>query len=763
MTRTTNLLCAAGTLALATIATAAQAQNITVPPGDTAQVVAAPATESDGLTDIVVTAQRRTQSLQNVPIAITALTAADLEAKQIRSTIDIPRLVPNMVGATNVGVGSANTYFIRGLGNTESIATFDPPVGTYVDDIYVSRQNANNFAFFDVDRIEVLRGPQGTLFGRNTTGGAINVILKKPGTTLGGYAEGSYGSFDSWSGRLSIDLPVSEKVLTKISAFGVTSDGYVRNRTTGEDNNGGRGYGFRAAVRVLPTDGITWDLSADYIRDDQVNVPSTLEDGKLYSLTGLSRDNAPFTTLVTGKKGGYHLQNISKAASLVSNLQMEVGGAAISFITGYRDLRQGYLIDFFDGKYPTGGLSLANTGRFKQFSQEVKVNGTTLDDRLTYVVGVFYMRERNRTDFADVFTLDLGTFGVPLVLADRVLGNTVSAPAVYAQFDYKLVDGLTVTVGARYTDEKKTVSVTPNANPQQVLPPFSTADIVAAGVPISNRTKLVTPRFAVQYKPDRDLMLFASATRGFRSGGWNARAQALGDFLAFGPEKAWSYEAGIRSELLDRTLRVNATLFYTSLNGFQLPLGFIRPDGSLSFQTQNGSDFRNRGIEAEILWNPARGLSLFGNLGLQRANYRNPSDAIVAQQGRCRSGDAASCGQGIVAPDGSLATPQRSPRVSLAFGASYDRDIGDYVITPAANATYQSTNYVGTAATENDRVGPEWVANASLFVRPAEGAWKLGVECSNCFNNLFTASSFPPVYKFYNMPRVWRVTTKLTF
>ena len=171
----------------------------------------APATESNGLADIIVTAQRRQQSLQDVPIAVTAISGDELSAKQIRTTIDIPRLVPNMTGTTNVGIGSANTYFIRGLGNTESISTFDPPVGTYVDDIYVSRQNANNFTFFDVDRIEVMRGPQGTLFGRNTTGGAINVVLKKPAETMGGYAEASYGAYNQWTGRASLDLPLSVK------------------------------------------------------------------------------------------------------------------------------------------------------------------------------------------------------------------------------------------------------------------------------------------------------------------------------------------------------------------------------------------------------------------------------------------------------------------------------------------------------------------------------------------------------------------------
>ena len=166
MRRFAVFLRSTATLALLAMPVVAFAQEPAPTPVNAPATSGAPA---DTLGDIVVTAQRRSQNLQNVPIAITAFSGQDLAAKQIQSTIDIPRLVPNMVGATNVGIGSANSYFIRGLGNTESIATFDPAVATYVDDIYLSRQNANNFAFFDVNRIEVLRGPQGTLFGRNTT------------------------------------------------------------------------------------------------------------------------------------------------------------------------------------------------------------------------------------------------------------------------------------------------------------------------------------------------------------------------------------------------------------------------------------------------------------------------------------------------------------------------------------------------------------------------------------------------------------------
>ncbi len=719
---------------------------------------------ADGSTlgEIVVTAQRRQQSLQDVPIAVSAFSGQELAAKQIRTTIDIPRMVPNMVGATNVGIGSANSYFIRGLGNTESIATFDPPVGTYVDDIYVSRQNANNFAFFDVDRIEVLRGPQGTLFGRNTTGGAINVVLKKPADSFGGYVEAGYGAYDKWIIRGSVDAPISEKVLTKLSGFATEADGYVKNLTTGEKNNGTKSFGLRGAVRLLPTDAVTWDLSADYVRDNTLNLPSVKVGGDLFNNTGLSTKTAGLAGLVAGRKANFHLKNVTKSLSFASNVQIDLGDATLALITGYRDLKQDYLSDVFDGKYSTGGFALANAGRFKQFSQEVKINGK-IAEGLQYTAGLFYIHEDNRTDFADVFTLDLGTVGLPLVLADRVLKNKTSAPAAYLQFDWKPVDSLTLTVGGRYTTEKKTVGVTANANPALAGVPYGSADIAAAGVPLRNRTKEFTPRFAVEYRPMQDVMLFASATRGFRSGGWNARSLSAENFLEFGPEKVWSYEGGFRTELFDRTLRFNTTVFYTDVKGFQVPLGFVDSTGAINFVTQNGSDFRNYGLESELVWAPVRGLSLFANIGLQRAKYLNPDPTITAQQASCRAGVAASCGQGIVDPNGNLAQPQRTPKFTTAFGGAYDLPIGDFFLTPAANASYQSRNTVGTAGVPLDYVDGEWLVGASLTFKPQDGPWKASIECANCFNNLFVASNFPPGFAFYNMPRTWQLTVGYKF
>ncbi len=232
-----------------------------------------PALAQSGLMDdVLVTAQRREEVAQDVPLAITAYTADQLERLQVTETLDMTKLVPNFIGHNNTGLGSANTYSIRGLNNTETIATFDPPVGSYVDDIYVTRQNANNFTLFDVDRIEVLRGPQGTLFGRNTTGGAVRVILKKPQEELGGYVSGAYGEFSRVELKGSVDLPVTQNFLTKVSAYYIEDDGYSANQTTGEDINAQKGFGVRGHALWNITDALTWDVAVDVMQDDHINV-----------------------------------------------------------------------------------------------------------------------------------------------------------------------------------------------------------------------------------------------------------------------------------------------------------------------------------------------------------------------------------------------------------------------------------------------------------------------------------------------------------
>lgn len=320
------------------------------------------ASEPEGLSQIIITAQRRSEPLQDVPIAVSAFDQAELARRNINEALDVIQYVPNLQGSNNVGLASANSYYLRGVGDTESLATKDPPIGTYVDDVYFARQIANNFALFDVERIEVLRGPQGTLFGRNTTGGAIVTILEKPQEELGGRFEASYGRFDFNEFRASVDLPVSDRVLTKFSAFYNDDNGYAQNVTTGETVNEIRNYGARAAVRLQPTEDTTWDLWGVYLFNGGSNlvnfecnpVDPTDCDGRFVT-TGLVKDNDGNSLLtgatVAGPKADFGLGNETETYVASSNLSVPLSDELmLQSITAYVRTEQQYLLDFFDGR-----------------------------------------------------------------------------------------------------------------------------------------------------------------------------------------------------------------------------------------------------------------------------------------------------------------------------------------------------------------------------------------------------------------------------
>ena len=356
MKRNVNILSTTARLcivsALSTASTTAFAQNT-----KTTDAVESANEQSEGLDPIVVTAQRRDESVQTVPIAISAFDAATLETRGVSDALQVTQYVPNLVGLNNTGLGSANAYFLRGLGNTETIPTFDPPVGTYVDDIYLSRQNANNLSFFDVERVEVLRGPQGTLFGRNTTGGAISVILAEASNDFGGYAEAGYGSYGLITTRASVDVPLADTFSIKVSGYFQDDKGYVKNTTTGERTNESDGWGVRLGFRGELSDTARWTGAYMHTKTEGFNLlnfdcdpanPSNC-NGR-FSTTGYGR-NDNFGGRFVGEKGGYGLGNDTTVDFISSNLELGSGeNFTINIITGYVYTTQDYAIDFADGR-----------------------------------------------------------------------------------------------------------------------------------------------------------------------------------------------------------------------------------------------------------------------------------------------------------------------------------------------------------------------------------------------------------------------------
>ena len=807
-------------------------------------------TATTGVEAIVVTAQRREESVQDVPIAISAFTAEQLERQGVSNALQIAQFVPNLTAQNNTGLGSANAYYLRGLGSTETIPTFDPPVGTYVDDIYLSRQNANNLSLFDVERVEVLRGPQGTLFGRNTTGGAINVIMRQPGDTIGGYAEIGYGRYDKKMARGSIDLPLAPGFAVKVSGYWQDDDGYVKNTTTGERLNDDDGWGARLGVRGELSPDVTWNGSYTHVVNDSEYLLNFECDPRAptsckgrFASTGY-RENptgAPvFAGLVTGRKQNYPLGNQNDTDLVTSKFDIGIGGdATLSLITGYLSQVQQYGLDFFDGRSsPTlavpnpailglarGGFTFVADQQSEQFTQEIKLNGSLGGGLIDYVAGAYYLKENVRDDFADFF----GTLN--LVLADRILRNSTKALAGYAQADLNLGQ-FKFTAGVRYTDETKRLGFRDNraacqavvgptclASQNLIVPANGTTVLAAVPIPRKLETRLWTPRFAVNWKPSDDILLFASATRGFKSGGWNARETAPSRILPFGPEKVWSYEIGTKTELFDRRLRANLTAFQLDVDDLQVLSGILNPTtGALSFITRNPANYRNRGIEAELTAVPVEGLNLFVNVGYSDDNYRLKRNvpafdqfgiqSIVAQQAACRQALAAgkvptgpnipatqpsiaACASSIVTAQGTISEPVRTPDLTLALGGSYRAGFGGgWALTPSVTGSYHSKQEVATSnltfftgsisGTNQPASGPfpvnpnsgdivrgsrslsAWLVNASLALTTPNEAMRFSVECTNCFGESFIQSALAN-YNYLNQPMMWMVKARYNF
>ncbi len=710
--------------------------------------------------EIIVTAERREASLQDVPVAVSAYNEETLESLQVEDTLDLINVVPNMFGGSNTGIGSANMYYIRAQGNDESISTFDPPVGTYVDGVYVSRQNANNFTLFDVDRIEVLRGPQGTLFGRNTTGGAINVVLRDPAPELGGYVEAGFGRHSEYRVRGTVDVPVSETFLTKFSAYYINNDGWLENRNpaVGGDYNVRDALGVRADLRFLPTESLTWDLTLEYIDDEAGNIHGDLDGDERVS-TSVAPLGAPDTVFdflsfsIAGslvplgyqQKADY--SSVSETLSIISDASYAVEGGELEFILGYRDLQQDFFLNFPNAPGDADDFFwIDNNGEHRQFTAELKWSARYFDDRLDFVSGVFYLDEDNETDFADLL---LGSF----LLADRVMENTTESWAVYAQGDYALTDRWTLTLGARYTDEKKEIAISDNIGARGAIPAaltLETENLVAFGIPIEQTESIVTPRVALKYDYSDDLMLYGSATRGFKSGGWNAREALASTMEPFGPEKLWAYELGFRADLFGDLVRANGTFFYTDLEDLQTTSA--TPSGN--FVTTNAGGLEVTGFELEVSAVPTDWLNLFASLGVQDAEYVD----IGQQIADCTVPNTDFAALDV---DCNVADPKRSPDWTLTLGAFLDLPLPmlGASLQPNVSARWIGENVVGTRQLgENDL---EVLVNAGVSLVDDGGVWSITAECNNCSDEEYiTSYLFTP---YWTPPMTWQVRGRWNF
>lgn len=677
----------------------------------------APVSFGAPLEEIVTYAERRTSDVQEVPIAVSTFSNDEIDRRQITGTIDLIQNVPNMSGSHNVSLGGSNSYFLRGIGNAESIATFDVPIGTYIDEIYISRQNANQVQLFDIDRLEVLRGPQGTLFGRNTTGGAVTVVSQKPTDEFFGTVEGSIGSYERYTVRGAVNLPVSDKLLTQFSAYGIDEDGWMDSVTTGETYNGEEAYGVRGALRFMPSDVLTWDLSVQY-SDTEVQAIGVAARpvGSQTPITGDFTKN--FTALgdcngpVSDAEGTtVPVCSFNKMESLLvaSNIEWETDLFTLNFITGYYDLEQNYSADFLDNSpdQPFGPAFgdtyiIANNGEHDQISQEVKISGDLSDGRLRYVGGLFYMDEDNTTNFTDW----VGTKpGLAPFNVRTPLKNSTESMAAYAQLDFDVTDQLTLLAGGRYTDEEKDFSISGALG----FVPVSDADVVAAGIPLDQSETEFTYKLGGNYQFSDDIMAYLTYATGFKSGGWNARGSSVDALKEFGPEDVTSYEGGLRAEWLDNRLRTNLTIFQAEYDDIQI----ATVEGAL-FITTNAGDSEIKGLELEVTGAATEDLTIYGSLGLMDSEYtRLSAGGVLAGIG----------------PD-----PTRTPDMTALLGADYTvpTEVMGGEIFMGGQASWVDDYFMGNDNAPNTLIEDHVLVNAQVGWR--NDKLDLIVECKNCFD-----------------------------
>ncbi len=692
------------------------------------------------LEEVIVTSQRTEESLQDVPISVTALGEDDLERRQITNTLDLISQVPNLIGSNNVGLGSATSFFLRGVGQDESISTSDPAVGTYIDGVYIARQINNNSYLYDIERIEVLRGPQGTLYGRNTSGGAVRIITRKPENELKGYLDLAYGDYERVDAKAMLNAPLTDALSFRLNAFTINqNEGFIKNLTTGEEHWAPEGVGARAQLRFSSGESVDATLSIDYADEEGTGVVGS---------DFLRNTDNDLFTVVSGLEGQFAETD---QFGITLNADFTIGDMKLESITGWRDLNQTFLLDLSDDDPPQ--YVLPHDSNHKQFSQEFTLSRSA--GKLDWLAGIFYMREENRSEIGD----ELFLFGGAVAGNFRKsLDNDTDSYAVFAQATYNLTDRFGITLGGRYTEEEKSVDVVQYfvapgpasgggdypGTPGILVPLWDTSDVVGLGTPSDVTFSEFTPKAAFEFRQNESVLWYLSYTEGFKSGGWNARVTDPRDFVLFQPETVQSYEAGLKSELFANRLRANLTLYRADYDDFIITA--LNAQGR--FVTINAAEARIQGVEAELLFRASENLDLFGNLGTMDNEYRR-----------------------LVGADFPISNEiKRTPKLSYQLGLNWTVPVpslgGAFFTT--ATLSHQDEYFGGL---KNDPVELSEAIDLVDFLLgygPDDRRWQVEASCKNCtdeeyhhstlnFGTLGFATQYP------GLPRTWQVRFRYNF
>ncbi|MFL0801125.1 MAG: TonB-dependent receptor [Agarilytica sp.] len=732
------------------------------------------------LEEVIVTAERTESNLQEVAVAVSSLSQDELEAKQVNDIGDLQSLVPNL----SVHVGDANNavVYIRGIGQIDSIAFFEPGVGIYLDDVYLGRAQGAFLDVVDVERIEVLRGPQGSLYGRNTIGGAIKYVSAGPTDELSGNAVVTLGDYDRRDIKATISGPIAgDTVKGRLTVAHMEHEGYAENTFDG-GSDGDRNMDFvRGALEFDIGDDVNLQIAADYSKSDPDNsrtpskeTPISIDsvDPFTFSLSNqvFAADQDPFTV-----NADFNNTEFTETNGLNANLTWNLSDSlTMKSISSFRTLDYGTELDL--DATPVNAFSIFYFNEQDQTSQELQLNYKS--DRASLVSGLYYFEE-------DGSTFDGGAFGNFLIGFAGEAEFTTTSYALFSQLDFDFTEKMTGILGVRYTEEEKEYSrviedfdltslagisidnqsgAVSYANPERLSPRAS--DLALGGAvgvarpaasPEPARFYNFSPKLGISYAVDDDVNVYATYSTSFKSGGFNGRL-ADGQLEPYEEEILKSYELGIKTMLLEGQVRLNAALFYNQYNDLQVSSFEATPDGSSILPVfTNAGEAIMQGVELELTALLTDSLTLNANLGYLDAEYKEYFAGVDTDTNMAID----------VSSDRHMVN---APEFDGLFAINYATDVADQgEITVSADVSYRSKTYLEVNSSEILAQDAYSLMNAIVSYETMDEVWRISLAVKNITDkeyrtHAFDLSAFPGVeLGYYSAPRTYSFNVRYQF
>jgi iron complex outermembrane receptor protein len=732
------------------------------------------AQESHALDEITVTARKVQENLQETPIAITAITGNELQDRQVFRTELLDQLVPNLQFANNAplaGNNSSSAVFIRGIGQTDPTSTVDPGVGLYIDDVYIGNAVGGSMALRDVANVQVLRGPQGTLFGRNTIGGAVLITTTDPGDEFGGTLRAGTGTDSLLDGFVALDVPFTESFKTRWSVGLRKQDGYVM-RPDGTDLGDSNSLTATTKWVWTPSAAVRAALSLDYTDSDENGSPLVFaEMNEAATFPRVASQDAGCPGVVFPASGPVPMIDDPRCAndlqgagpfanngSLPLSSEFENFGAALNLSFGLNEALTLKSITSFREVDWVGVRDADNTPLTilhtfydvsgDQFSQELQLTyqaGGTVG-----VLGLYYFEQTSQ----DIVTVELNPPppGIQRDSDNNEIDN--QSWAAFTQWTFEFAERWSATLGGRYTQDRK------DAFPDQ----FDLATPAIKQVPAqwySDTFSSFTPSGSLALQWNEDAMTYLSYSEGFKGGGWNSHFNAVltaeqqAALHPFAPEEARTIELGTKLDLADNTARLNLAVFTSDYTDMQLTYRGPAPNGVAPFVT-NAGETSIDGAEIELTWAASDALTLDASLGYLDATIDDLSNIPFA-----------------VLPPG-LAEGNRlpyAPEWQGHLGIGYSARAGNLEILPRIDVSYQSeTFFDATDTVEIAQLDDITTVNAQVQIRSENSKWRLIAGINNATDELYpvagnssltTGSGYAEVA--YARPREWFATFQYDF